>query len=446
MVRFDRIVCVLIILLAALGCRADAERPGAPSVDAAAVSADLSAWIAWSEQTHPKLSHSADAQALKRAVEAMRARLDGTYDARQAWHALSVLNPLLNDAHLGLRAPEAAFERHLAEGGAAFSAPVRIEAGRLFVADSIAPGSRLDPDDEILSINGRDAGAILADMIARMRGETETLRARVAELRFAIALWAVQGDADAHVVELRAPDGARRRVRLVPERDGAGPSPAPFALDIKRGVAVLTVDTFDRAREQAFADFLADAFAEIDISEVEHLVIDLRRNGGGAQELSNRLMAYLTDQRHTPISAVVARITPENQALVPGSRIGEVIDTPFAQWVEPPQALPGRFEGETVILIGPHTYSQAIAFAATAQDFGVASLAGAPTDGAANQTGQVQRFTLPNTGLEAIAPIYIFTRASGETGRAALQPDLVLPGAPRGHLDSLLERLRRDAP
>ena len=75
------------------------------------------------------------------------------------------------------------------------------------------------------------------------------------------------------------------------------------------------------------------------------------------------------------------------------------------------------------ILVGPNTYSQAIVFAVTAQDFNIAIIAGSTTEGPANQSGQVQRFALKHTGLVAQAPIYLFTRASGKLGNKGLLAD-----------------------
>ena len=171
------------------------------------------------------------------------------------------------------------------------------------------------------------------------------------------------------------------------------------------------------------------------------MIIDVRKNGGGARQLSDRLMAYLTTARYTPISAVKARIVAENHALIPGSQIGQVIEMPFAQWVEPTDELAHRFLGKSVILIGPASYSQTIAFAVTVQDFKIAQIAGTPTEGPANQTGQVQRFTLPESGLVVQAPLYIFTRPSGEIGRARLIPDHLIPGQGEAQLKILITEI-----
>ena len=421
-----------------LGCASAAGAVQDTPITADDLRADLEDWMGWTTDTHPQLSWSVDPADLDAAVARTNAEITTDYGHRSAWFVLAQLNPVLNDAHLGVRLPDAAFNAYREAGGAAFTAPVEIREGRIFVADSIAAHAQLQAGDEFLAINGMSAETLIASLQPLMRGESDELRERVLSLRFDVALWTLLGDQHDFTVDLNR-DGERMGgLRLDPTRDHVGASAAPFALHFKTGAAIMTVDSFDAALEDSFADFLAASFAEIADSGADQLILDLRANGGGARQLSDRLMAYLTAERYTAISAVTARITPENQALVPGSQIGQVIATPFAQWVEPPAALTHRFTGSTTILIGSATYSQAIVFAATARDFGLASLAGQPTAAPANQSGQVQRFTLPNSGLVVQSPIYVFTRASGETGRAPLTPDVMLEGDADAQLDALL--------
>ncbi|RED15859.1 S41 family peptidase [Parasphingopyxis lamellibrachiae] len=409
-------------------------------IDAHHLQTDVEAWRHWMGSTHPDLSHSADAQLLDAAFESLEQGFQGEYDSRTAWYALATINPLLNDAHSGIRLPDTAYEAAIERGAAAFTLPVRVTDGRLFVAGNIQPSSPLNPDEEILAVNGQPAATLVTELEPRMRGESSGLRERVLSLRFPIALWALQGDRQFHNVTVERDDGPET-IGLDPTRDIAVSDSGVYALDIRGPVAVMRVDSFEAPREEEFATFLSDAFARIDAGNIDRLIVDLRGNGGGARQLSDRLMAYITTARYTPISAVKARIVAENQALIPGSQIGQVIDMPFAQWAEPPVELDHRFEGTTVILIGPTSYSQTIAFAVTVQDFEIAEIAGTPTEGPANQTGQVQRFTLPETGLVVQAPLYIFTRPSGEAGRAPLVPDRLIPGQGQEQLAALIAAL-----
>lgn len=392
----------------------------AQTISSADLGQDLRDWRSWLLETHPDPSHTMDLGAVDAAFEATAA-LEDTYTPRFAWLAMASLNPVFHDAHVGLRLPDKAYAAALEQGAAPFDVAVRVSGGKIYLADETA--------SEIMSINGVAAAEITGTMIPRMRGESPRLRERVLSLRFPVALWTLLGDQPSYIIELRAADGSVHHHPLPLTPPTASAANGNFDLAFIGETAVLTVDSFDRSLEDEFGTFLESAFKEIADADAGRLLIDLRNNGGGARELSDRLMSYLTTDRYTPISAVSARITPDNQALIPDSRIGQVIHTPFAQWVQPPPELENRFTGEIAILIGPATYSQAIAFSVTAQDFRIATLIGSQTEGRANQTGQVQRHTLPVTGFEIQSPLYVFTRPSGNADGGPLAPDVTVPGS-----------------
>jgi C-terminal processing protease CtpA/Prc len=404
---------LILLLPLCLLATAQAQTNSAPTYPAESLQADLETWQTWLMSTHPDLAHSTDLDALATATAELGASFDGTYSTRDAWLALSTLNPLFRDAHTGMPVPSA-------DDARAFI-PVTIEDGIMRVAASIAPGSAFEAGEEIHAINGEDTREMIAALMPHMRGETEHLQAYILQLKFDQFLQFMQGERDRDCVTVMR-DGDRITLDILPSRDLDETETALFHLSFDGDDAVLKIDTFDRALEAEFLEFLPEAFQDIADHGSTRLTIDISTNGGGARQLSDPLLAYITDERYTAISAVQARIIPENQALIPGSQVGQVIATPYAQWVQPPAELANRFNGDVEVTIGRGTYSQAIVFATIIQDFGLGRVVGTETEGPANQTGQVQTMVLPNTGFEVRAPIYIFTRASGDTGTRGVVP------------------------
>ncbi|MEE2526348.1 S41 family peptidase [Hyphobacterium sp. HN65] len=427
------------LLFSAAAC---AQQPATEtSITAPQLAADITDWREWLFATHPDPSFSMDVDAVNARFDAISASLSGDYSPREAWYALSVMNPLFNDGHVAIRTPNADYDAYLASGGADFVLPVDWTGGRLLVGAAIAPDSAFSAGDEILTINGLAAGDIAARIFARTHGDSDGLRRYLLETRFSAYLWGVTGGAREWTVTAMDSDGHQYSHQIEPARDHGESHADNWSLTFADSVAILSVNTFAPDLEETFNAFLEPAFAEIAERGASHLIIDISRNGGGAHMLSDALFAYITTQRYTPLSAVTARITPENQARIPGSEIGQVVSLPFAQWVEPPAELENRFNGETVILVGPGTYSQAIVMAATAQDFNIAPIAGPGTEGRANSTGQVQVHTLEHSGLEAAAPIYIFIRPNGDTSGAPVQPDIPLTGTREEQIDALIARM-----
>ncbi|WP_203291943.1 S41 family peptidase [Maricaulis parjimensis] len=422
---------------------ASLAQPAQPETfTAAQLAADLEEWENWLFATHPDPGFSMDVAAVEARFDAIRAELDDNYTRREAWLALSPLNPLFADGHITLRLPGDDYQAYLDAGGAEFTLPVRLSAEGLQIAPTVAESAQVEAGSRIDRINGQEIAPLMEAALSRIHGDSDGLRRHLLETRFSQYLWALTGGADIWVLNVTCPDGSRRTIRLDPSRDVADADHATSSLEFRGNAAVLILNSFMPDQTPDFHNFVDEAFAEIDERGTDVLVIDISENGGGAHMLSDHLLNYLTTQRHTPLSAVTARITPENQALIPGSEIGQVISMPFAQWVEPPADWPHRFDGRFAFLVGAGSYSQSIVLAATVQDFGIAPVAGPGTEGRANSTGQVQLHPLTETGLEAVAPIYVFTRASGDMSADPIIPDIPLSGSREEQIEALIGILR----
>ncbi|MEO1487929.1 MAG: S41 family peptidase [Pseudomonadota bacterium] len=323
-------------------------------------------------------------------------------------------NPMFNDAHVGLLIPARPQEH-------ADAVAITIQP----MPDALEVYSTADPSRQfgrVHSLNSMPWEDYLVRALPLIRGENDALRKGILGLRFAELAPFILPKGELRSITIKTEEGAILEMPVASERLNFVPlAPSDFGLSIDQGIATLTIPTFERAREEELGGFLKSAFARIADEGAESLVIDLRANGGGAHELSDRLMAYLTDRPFVATSAITARITPENQALVPQASLGDVLTLPFAEEVIPQTELPDRFRGDVTILLGPQTYSQAIVFAATAQDTGIARLTGQAHRAPANQTGQVQTHTLANTGFTVRAPIYIIYRGSGDRSRDPLK-------------------------
>ncbi|QNL19952.1 hypothetical protein HXX25_11810 [Hyphobacterium sp. CCMP332] len=373
---------------------------------------DLQTWQAWARNTHPAIEALIDVRALESLLSEVESGLSDGMSRQSAWHVFGRLNSMFNDAHTGIALPRA--QRSIIEH------PVSIEGHRVFIT---LAGS--GETAELVSVKNQSVAAMVAETMPNIRGESDALRRRILELRLNDLIELHVGEFTRSDVMILTPLG---RSMALSDSDFSGDPglSETFHVELEGANAILTITSFEREYEDRFESFLQNAFAQINESGSDRLFIDLRANGGGARQLSDRLLNYLTSERYTPISAVRARITEENISLIPGAEMGSIVTLPFAQWVQPPADSENRFEGEVYIIVGPETYSQAIVFATIIQDFDIGRIIGEETDGRANQTGQVQSFTLPNTGLEVRAPLYLFTRASGEVGTHGVMPDQIV--------------------
>ena len=440
------LLALLLFMPGPAHARPSAETDAEPVHSAAAVREDLDQLIAIIERTHPALDMVADRSRLRREAARIRSQVTRPMTVRDAWLSLARLNPHFRDAHSGLRHPAAAFDAYRQSGGAAFPIPVLIDrSGAIRVAGNVDPTANVAPYERIVSINGRSSASIVAALMPLMRGETESIRRLVLAFNFPAYLWTLEGPQQAYRVEIVGRDGAGRTVTLV--SPGATPTTSavsPFTFSVPRpGTALIRVPSFDPQLRESFARFLETSFARIEREGLATLLIDIRDNPGGAHDTSDLLVSYLVDRAVSPASRLTARITADNREISPGSGIGSVVTVPFDEPIAPRAA--GRaYRGQVFVLISEDTYSQAIVFAATVKDHGLGRLAGETTGGAANQTGQITPVPLAHTGLQALAPLYLIYRPSGDAGRDGLRPDIAIPhdpARPELMVRSLLRRI-----
>lgn len=102
-----------------------------------------------------------------------------------------------------------------------------------------------------------------------------------------------------------------------------------------------------------------------------------------------------------------------------------------------------KFDGDVSVVVGKVTYSSAIVFANTMQDFDFADIVGEKSAGYSWQTGGIQFFTLPHSGLKAVSPRFYLVRPSGEGKGLPVLPDTPLPDDalnPRALIDIIAQR------
>ncbi len=181
-----------------------------------------------------------------------------------------------------------------------------------------------------------------------------------------------------------------------------GPNPNSYELLPHRKACILRYSSCglprDRARNEAL---FAKMFADMRENNIQGLIIDLRRNGGGFSGTSDLLLRYLARAPFRQYEKVAKRLTPQALAfcesvgvdylsylresydtssltLDPNGRPTQRDFTVEARLVEPVDER-FRFAGPVYVLIGRGTYSSAALFASTVRHYGLAALIGEQT-------------------------------------------------------------------
>lgn len=408
------------------------------------------------ERTHPDPGHSVDAAQLRQAYRAMAAQLRQPMTRDEAWRTLATLNPLFADAHLVLRQPDwlAQTSAHLKAGGTLFPYEVQVdEAGDVYIRSGLGAEGGALAGARIERIDGRPARDVAAELLARAHGDTPAFRANLVSQRWWFLYWKMYGEQAGYELLLDRPEG-RSGMRAA----ASGKTPALLA-DAGRferqfrfelladKTALMTVNTFYWPDKQAWLDFTQAAFAAMRAAGSTTLLIDVRANGGGNDDMwIDGILRYVADRPYRWASSYRKKVIAGRVSAT--EKLGDVVSGEIAKWLQPEPGHPLHFSGRTYVLTGRATYSSAILFSNVMQDFGFGQLVGQGGYARARQSGGTQGMALPHTGLVIGAPRLVFERPSAAALPALLRPDIVLPDPPndgRALVDALLARLAQDA-
>ncbi len=201
--------------------------------------------------------------------------------------------------------------------------------------------------------------------------------------------------------------------------------PYLFSLDVLKNEALLTVNDFDED-EKDFQQFLDSCFNSIKENNIHNLIIDIRKNEGGAQGMEDILMSYLIKSRYEKYKYVAIPSTTYSfleftNYKNKGERLARALSKEFYQsydgslinkkgYYEGRDPAKIHFDGNIYILINGLTFSGASEFAALAKNHTNAVFIGEETGGGyyGNTSGNYLTFTLPQTKLVGRIPLCKF--------------------------------------
>lgn len=309
---------------------------------------------------------------------------------------------------------------------------------------------------EIVSINGRKTGEVFETLLNSLPadGYNETYKYHLLSegaFREGYALFFEQPERfTIEALNGSSPDTFSFTANAVsPQQTGSEAKilPPPFLLTYHQATAILAVNTF-QLQAPAFTDAVESIFKSIQEKKPNCLIIDLRQNGGGANDNVSTLFSYVAsspflhlkraEMNAGPVSfpqfiheARTLRkpqtgITDDGKYLVNDRYAGTSLKYP---------AKTSLYKGKVLLLTSGQTTSAASEFAALARAFKRAQIIGEETGGCyyGATGGDYLNLTLPASGLKVRIPtIRIFTAVAEDypnqpKGRGTLPDYPVVP-------------------
>jgi C-terminal processing protease CtpA/Prc len=285
------------------------EEKFAEVYSAAEYKADLDQLAARLLKVHPnalKFITSEDFQAL--IVQKKALMTDKTTYAEFRWHCAEVI-AALNCSHTSTG--RFSLESKMMPVALRFPVQTRLVGEQLFVVDPMGNEGKLAVKDELLAINGIPVAQVVEKIYRRIpsQGYVETTK------RHEFNFWGTGmvpfalNFPEQYEVTVK---GKKAPVLLTPAttvRNHFGnPAIKPckdnlcFEVMEDGSTAILTISSFNFYawnNLDVFKAFIDNTFKEIEAKGIEHLIIDVRYNGGGSMESSIHLLRYLNDQPFT---------------------------------------------------------------------------------------------------------------------------------------------------
>lgn len=401
-------------------------------------------------RVHPDLSYSADLQKLDLAYKNVQERLQQPLTRDEAWRVLATLNPVFSDAHMQVSMGDfdADAAAHVKSGGGFFPYEVHVDTkGGLFIRAEMGGAATALAGKRIDAINGVPAREVTATLLSLSPGDTAALRANLLSGRWWRFYWKAYGTParfDLTVAGKPVSRPAATRLPYVSSQDADFNQAYRFEMLSPR-VALLTVNTFQWPDKKLFYAFTEKVFARLRESKASALVIDVRDNTGGDDDMWREgLLRYIADKPYQHASGYRKMVIEGRSSAT--QKVGDIIDGNDVSWTQPELEHPLHFGGKVYVVVGRTTYSSAVLFSNVMQDFKFGTLVGEDGYARARQSGGIQHVVLPNTKLELIVPRFILDRPSGARSPELVRPDVVLGDDPfngRGIIDALHERILR---
>ncbi|MEX0299923.1 MAG: S41 family peptidase [Kordiimonas sp.] len=404
-----------------------------PIVSEADIHQSLDTWIENVRNTHPDISYSVSETKLNEAIATLHDEVKGPMSQLEVFRLFSKLNSVFADAHNGIMYPDRLnrITKSLQEGDRLFPLSVYIAPDHKLYArgtDNIKAGT------EILTINGTKASAIVEELLIRARGDSDALRRDLVSKRFAEHFWQILGTAPRFdigtkgddCIEVHTLDGA---ASLPEERKPGAPDfDSVFSYKILDGnIGYLHAGIFVPYEYDRWLEFTETAFTNFAAKGVTSLIIDIRSNGGGDDQMwMNGIVPYITTKTWDRMANYKLRITEDDLEEGP---LGGVAISDYTGTTTP-EKKEHLFTGDVYVVTGVATYSSAIMFATAMQDNGIATIAGTETGGKSCSTGNFRTLGTGKSELYAYAPLHIYNRKADKGCERGVIPDVPLKEDP----------------
>jgi len=186
---------------------------------------------------------------------------------------------------------------------------------------------------------------------------------------------------------------------------------------LSENTAVLTLRNFAYYGDRfpIYQSFIDETFTDIQTKEIQHLIIDLRFNGGGPSAAANHLLKYLAGDPYTYFR-----------------------HNDFEHLTNKQHPNPNTFKGHTYFLIDGDGHSTTGHFMSLVKELNLGIIIGEELGSNQFCTANQKKYTMPHTGISySVARNTFITTASSYAADQGIMPDHFVTQSIQDHLNNI---------
>jgi hypothetical protein len=411
------------------------------------------------EEGHSGIYRYTPKPEMDRAFDTAVKQIARSMSALEFYRLLAPVVARIKCGHTGV-VPPSGVQEAIAKTIPLFPFDVEVSDGKVYTLREYMPDEQRLTGFEVRAINGVPIEQILRTMIAATPGDGDSETVRPWRIghggAFPRLLYSLVGIESPFVIEFREPaNGLERKVRLSGVRgdfrETIGPVRYPRdqkpdrAADVRfldsGRIATLTIRQFGGS---AGGRFFNDAFEQIRGQGSRALIIDVRDNSGGADELGKQLLSFLVDQQFQYYDDLVlnarefsfSRYVEGGGGVIPESMLerragGKFHNIHHPNWGLQQPSQP-HFAGQVLALMNGGSFSTTCEFLSHLHSRKRATFIGEEAAGGyyGNTSGRMPTVVLPNSKVAVRVPLQTYYLAvEGGDPRRSILPDVeVKPG------------------
>jgi hypothetical protein len=396
------------------------------------------------EEVHPNMYAYTSKEEFSPIREKLYSQIDRTMTRLEFYKLTAPVVAAIRNSHTVLRPFVEEYKRYLEGGGKVFPLELRSDGSKVILSENYS-ATLLPVDGEVLAINARLVREIFASFSRLFSAESRNINSRLITEMTVLLRWLLvleYGPLESWDLKIRSSDGnvngytikSVAATELGGQESKATLTPNSYQHLPEYNTSLLEIKSFGGwgGDLEEFKAFLSDSFQRIRQQKVANLIIDIRDNKGGGDNLVHSLMEYLTAKPYRLYEKTEIKISAQSRAVI--EHIRRQVPDKFANKEEgdivtlemllrTPPANPIRFTGRVFVLIGSQTWSASTVFASAVKYFHVGTLVGEETPDPPTLYGSSIMLKMPSSQLQFAVASKLLVCAGGKPDGRGVLPD-----------------------